>query len=110
MKSLKEQIKVMQHYANGGEVEIRDSKFPNKNFEHLPQNGHGFNFNGHSFNFMEYDYRIKEEKKTIIMEKWLVQDKSDGEFFIIETSDISIKVRSGAFEKIKLLESYEVEV
>ena len=68
---LKEMIKVMQHYLDGGEIE----------------------------------YRIKEPKVTI--EKWLMQSTIDKEYRIIETSLVDTVIN---FKKVKLIESYEVEL
>ena len=68
---LKEMIKVMQHYLDGGEIE----------------------------------YRIKKQKVTI--EKWLMQSTIDKEYRIIETSLVDTVIN---FKKVKLIESYEVEL
>lgn len=102
MKNIEEQIKVMKHYANGGEVEIKNARYPKTDFELLHKNGH-------TFNFMDFDYRIKEEKKTIIIEKWIIFIEEENEYKIIETSNID-SYNTTAYKRIKLLESYEVEV
>ena len=90
MKTIQEQIEVMQHYANGGGVEI----FSNNNWVDAISPG---------WNWNHCDYRIKEQKKTVIIEKWLCKD-GDTSYYIVETSDIS------GYEKVKLLNTYEVEL
>ena len=94
---LKEMIKVMQHFADGGEVEVRlkvnnsylwsETKTP-------------------CWNWIEFSYRIKEQKQKVTIEKWLCKDKKDN-YVVIETSSIEFYVM---YEKIKLLETYEVEI
>ena len=92
---LKEMIKVMQHYADGGEVEIRLKDDDNDTWEKP---------NRTSWNWGEYDYRIKEQKQKVTIEKWLCKDREDN-YIVIEGSNVVLF----RFEKIKLLETYEVE-
>ena len=92
MKTIEEQIAVMQHFANGGKVEVFDSGY--KSWEELENT---------DFNWRYRDYRIKEKKQTVTIEKWLV--KVDNDYKVIEAS-------SGWFDfgkMIKLLETYEVD-
>ena len=93
-KDLKEQIEIMTHYLNGGEVECLalDKSLKGWYEEQDPSFSWGF-----------FDYRIKEQKNTITIEKWLCKDGNDS-YYISEVSDIS------GYEKVKLLESYEVEL
>lgn len=93
---LKEMIKVMQHFENGGEIEFickedgdewEDEKYPD-------------------WDWNDFDYRIKEQKQKVTIEKWLCKDRKDN-YVVIETSKIEQYVM---FEKIKLLETYEVEI
>ena len=93
-KDLKEQIEIMTHYLNGGEVEFKqkiedDTKWrlacPNWNWDY-------------------YNYRIKKPNVTI--EKWLCRDEYK-EYVIIEAVDINTY---NALEKVKLIESYEIEL
>ena len=93
MKTIEEQIAVMQHFANGGKVEVFDSGY--ESWEELENT---------DFNWGYRDYRIKEKKQTVTIEKWLV--KVDNDYKVIEAS-------SGWFdfgEKIKLLDSYEIDI
>ena len=56
-----EAIKVMQHYADGGEVEqrLRDDEL-DWHVNHYP-----------NFDFLHYDYRIKKATKKIKLEAWI---------------------------------------
>ena len=69
-----EAIKVMQHYADGGEVEqrLRDDDELDWHVNHYP-----------NFDFLHYDYRIKKTTKKIKLEAWLVEGElrlvSEGE-------------------------------
>ena len=86
-------IKVMQHYADGGEVENKE-KESNKWFKAYTP----------AWNWSKYDYRIKKEKITI--EKWLYNN-IENEYAIFESSNPD---RYTAWKKVKLLETYEVEI
>ena len=96
---LKEMIKVMQHYENGGEIEIRLKNNNRDNWR--PTNNPSWNWN-------IYDYRIKPEKQKVTIEKWLIKDVNNGEYFIMESSEIETYYKH--YEQIKLIESYEVEL
>ena len=95
---LKEMIKVMQHFEDGGEVEyalnedeyIEWCKCVNPIWD-----------------WYEFKYRIIEPKQKITIEKWLMRSILDGEFRIIETSLVDTVA---SFKKVKLLETYEVEL
>ena len=91
---LKEMIKVMQHYENGGEVEFKQKKEDDTKWRLACPN----------WNWDSFDYRIKKPKVTI--EKWLCKDKQ-GDYLIRETSNIDSYL---TIKKIKLIESYEVEL
>ena len=93
MKTIEEQIAVMQHFANGGKVEVFDSGY--ESWEELENT---------DFNWGYRDYRIKEKKQTVTIEKWVV--KVDNDYKVIEAS-------SGWFDfgkMIKLLETYEIDI
>ena len=91
---LKEMIKVMQHYENGGEIECVEKG--NDNWEIVTKP---------LWNFDEFDYRIKEQKQKVTIEKWLCRDYH-GNFIVIETTGID----EYYYKKVKLIESYEVEL
>ena len=96
-----EMIKVMQHYDNGGEVEAtsRGELFWDK-------------VTSPGWNWVEFEYRIKEQKQKVTIEKWLIKDVDSGEHFIIESSDVDLTLKAfpDGCNKVKLIESYEVEL
>lgn len=99
MKTLKEQIEIMTHFMNGGEVEychIHDDIWTLKS---------DIRFDWHYFN-----YRIKEQKNTVTIEKWLVSIEDENEYKIIETSNIDNYGAYSSYNVVKLLETYEVEL
>ena len=93
-KDLKEQIEIMTHYLNGGEVECVEKG--NDNWEIVTKP---------LWNFDDFDYRIKEPKQNVTIEKWLCRDYH-GNFIVIETTGID----EYYYKKIKLIKSYEVEL
>ena len=94
-KDLKEQIEIMTHYLNGGEVECVEKG--NDNWEIVTKP---------LWNFDDFDYRIAHSKQKVTIEKWLCQG-SKGYFVVIETSDIDAYIYH---KKVKFIESYEVEI
>ena len=100
---LSEMIKVMQHYDNGGKVEYSEKK---------DGNNHWTTVTSPSWDWAYFDYRIKEEKQKVTIEKWLCEYlgckelKGSKRFFIIEKV-VPFEV---AGKKVKLIESYEVEL
>ena len=100
-KDLKEQIEIMTHYLNDGEVECTDVGGECWRVLDDPQ----WNWDG-------YDYRIKEQKQKVTIEKWLCEYvgfeelKGSKRFFIIEKV-VPFEV---AGKKVKLLETYEIEL
>ena len=97
---LKEMIKVMQHYDDGGTVEFSENGFKlgtaNKKDDGLL-----------CWDWDTYTYRTIDEKQKVTIEKWLMQSTIDKEYRIIETSLVDTVVN---FKKIKLIGSYEVEL
>ena len=90
-----EMIKVMQHFENGGEVEVY------KNDTCWTK------ITSPSWDWVYHKYRIKEQKQKVTIEKWLMQSTIDKEYRIIETSLVDKVVN---FKKVKLIETYEVEL
>ena len=74
---LKEMIKVMQHYADGGEVEVYKNDRWTIGVNPI-------------WDWDTFDYRIKEQKQKVTIEKWLCEYveceelKGSKRFFIIE--------------------------
>ena len=94
-KDLKEQIEIMTHYLNGGEVECVEKGNDNWEIATKPL-----------WNFDDFEYRIKEPKPKVTIEKWLCQDRKN-DYIVVETSSIEKYV---LYKKVKLIESYEVEL
>ena len=92
---LKEMIKVMQHFADGGEVEVRMKGDDSWIWERCPSP---------IWAWENLDYRAVKQKVTI--ERWLCKDLTK-DYIIVETSGID---NYDCYEKIKLLETYEVEL
>ena len=96
---LKEMIKVMQHYDNGGSVEVYKTDRWVIGVNPI-------------WDWDTFEYRIKEEKQKVTIEKWLCEYvgceelKGSKRFFIIEKV-VPFEV---AGKKIKLIETYEVEL
>ena len=95
-KDLKEQIEIMTHYLNGGEVELK-----RKN-----ENDTKWRTSFPCWDWTDYEYRIKEPKQKIIIQKWLCKSNFGG-FVILECSNINMVE---GFTKVKLIKSYEVEL
>ena len=93
-KDLKEQIEIMTHYLNGGEVECVEKVNDNWEIATKPL-----------WNFDDFEYRIKEPKQKVTIEKWLCRDYH-GNFIVIETTGID----EYYYKKVKLIKSYEVEL
>ena len=93
INNVNEMIEVMQHYANGGEV------------EKLCEPDDWYIVAKPLWDWKNDCYRIKEKKKTVTIEKWLI--KLGDTYYIKETSNINAYFER---EKIKLIETYEVEV
>ena len=100
---LSEMIKVMQHYQNDGDIE-----FSRDNFKTILGTVNKKYDGDLSWNWSDYNYRIKEPKQKVTIEKWLIKDVNNGEYFIMESSGIETYYKH--YEQIKLIESYEVEL
>ena len=92
---LKEMIKVMQHFEDGSTVEFAERGTNDWEIIDFPL-----------WNWADYNYRIKEPKQKITIEKWLMQSTVDKGYRIIETTDIDAYY----YKKVKLIESYEIEL
>ena len=98
---LKEMIKVMQHYENGGEVEYSED-----NFKAAIGKANKKDNGDLSWNWVYFDYRIKEPKQKVTIEKWLLKDDEDN-YYVVQTSNVDM---FNDDTKIKLLGTYEVEL
>ena len=102
---LKEMIKVMQHFEDGGYVEFSEEYFKTVRGEANKEDDGG----SLCWDWDTYDYRIKEPKQKVTrvtIEKWLCRSEY-GEFVIKESTDVD---KFTMYEKVKLIESYEVEL
>ena len=93
---LSEMIKVMQHFEDGGEVEIKS-----------PNGDCWTEITSPSWDWVYHEYRIKPEKQKVTIEKWLCSDNQGG-LVVIETTNI--EEYRYITKKLKLIESYEVEL
>ena len=93
-KDLKEQIEIMTHYLNGGDIEWAKTGFDDWGIADDP-----------CWNWHEFDYRKEEPKQKVTIEKWLCRDYH-GNFIVIETTGID----EYYYKKVKLIKSYEVEL
>ena len=103
---LKEMIKVMQHFENGGEIEFSNDKFKTTLGEANKKDDSDL-----GWNWEDFTYRIKGPKEKVIIETWLIKDKSSSEYFTIESSNVDLTLE--AFPngcKVKLIGVYAVEV
>ena len=94
---LKEMIKVMQHYENGGEIETKG-----KNEEDTEWGLCDYPI----WDWNTFKYRIKEPKQKVTIEKWLGRS-GKGDYIILEASNVNLYK---GYELVKLIESYEVEL
>lgn len=92
-KDLKEQLEILTHYLNGGEVEVYKN-------DRWTIGVHPI------WDWDTFDYRIKKQEPIITIEKWICKDRQ-GDFSIVESSNIN---KYEIYEKVKLIESYEVEL
>ena len=103
---LKEMIKVMQHYDDGGEIE-----FSENDFKVVLGEANEKDDGDMSWNWDTYKYRIKTQKTKVTIEKWLLKDVGSGEYFIMDSSDINLTLQEiEKWKKVKLLDTYEVEL
>ena len=101
-----EMIKVMQHYQNDGDIE-----FSRDNFKTILGTVNKKYDGDLSWNWSDYNYRIKPEKQKVTIEKWLIKDARNDEYFIYDSSMVHLYLKeTTSIEKVKLLETYEVEL
>lgn len=93
---LKEMIKVMQHFEDSGEIEVKG-----KNEEDTEWGLTDYPI----WDWCIFEYRIKKPKQKVTIEKWLCRS-SFGNFVILECSNVDMLE---SFVKVKFIESYEIE-
>ena len=100
MKTIEEQIKVMQHFANGGKIEasyVTDNTFWADSLSPV-------------WNWDKFDYRIKEKKQTVTIEKWLIKKEDRYGYWTLEGDEDYFKTIDPIYKRVKLLDTYEVEI
>ena len=100
-----EMIAVIQHHKDGGEVEVFKGKSWTK-VSGIP-----------TWDFRTYMYRPYIEpkpKQVVLIEKWLLKMQGTEQYAIEEGSKEEMntwgKYKTDAWQKVKLLETYEVEI
>ena len=97
-KTIKEMIEVMEWFEGGGTVEYVGMGIDDWEVASHP-----------TWNWYDYDYRIRHFKQKVTIEKWLIEENDIK--FVVETSDIDSWLKPFATsKKLKLIESYEVEI
>lgn len=98
---IRSKIQVMEAFERGEEVEHRDRL-----------NDMWFASNFPAWNWKEFEYRIKPKpKQVVVIEKWLFEDKFGIEFVQeIEKDSVLCYCKEFNKQKIKLLDTYEVEI
>ena len=87
-KDLKEQIEIMTHYLNGGEIECS-----------IKRQQDWKSYSSYYWNWQKMDYRIKVPKQKVTIEKWLCRD-NNSDIVIFETSNVD---KHRELEKVKLI-------
>ena len=96
--TLREKIKVMQAFERGEEIEVSYVKQAKWTDIANPD-----------WSWGAYNYRIKSKpKQTVTIEKWLCLN--GGFYFTLEGSSDFINDYNSHITKVKLLDTYEVEI
>ena len=95
--TLREKIEVMEAFERGEEIEV---SYINKE--------KWSDISNPDWSWGAYNYRIKQPKQTVTIEKWLTLG-TESEYRIFEVDNIKVMERNG-WIKVKLLETYEVEL
>ena len=96
--TIKEMINVMEWFEGGGTIECVEKGYDDWERTNNPY-----------WNWYDYDYRIKEPKQKVTIEKWLVEENNIK--VVVEASDIDSWLKPlPTVQKLKLIESYEVEI
>ena len=103
--TLREKIEVMEAFERGEVIEYIP-EYTNEWIEtQTPE-----------FDWRKCTYRIKPKpKQTVVIEKWLLEGKvltqKEKYLHIVETSNINRYIKTWAdYKKVKLLDTYEVEL
>ena len=103
-KTIKEMIEVMEGFDKGEVIEFSENGFKTILGEANKKDDSDL-----GWNWEDFDYRIKQLKQKVTIEKWLIEH--DNIKVVVEASDIDSWLESFATsKKLKLIESYEVEI
>ena len=98
VKMTREMIEVMEWFDGGGTIECVERGCYDWEIVDAPV-----------WNWDDFDYRITHPKQKVTIEKWLVEE--NGIKFVVETSNIDSWLKPfPSAQKLKLIESYEVEI
>ena len=97
-----EMIEVMLHYDKGGEIIYRLNSDGCSSWSNCPNP---------LWDWIKFEYKIKKEKQKVTIEKWLMKDVDSDKHFILEASDVDLTLKDfPKWKKVKLIESYEIEL
>ena len=95
--TLREKIQVMQAFERGEEIEASFLEYGILEDETDP-----------NWSWTYYEYRIKPKpKQVVVIEKWLCE--YCGGYVVVDGNDLNF-MRNEMFKKVKLLDTYEVEL
>ena len=95
--TLREKIEVMEAFERGEEIEVTDAWKNRWITSDKP-----------TWDWFSFDYRIKPKKQPVTIEKYLCLN--DGVYFTLEGSHDFINNYNSHILKVKLLDTYEVEI
>ena len=94
--TLREKIEVMEAFERGEEIELKNC------------DNDWIVYDSPSWDWVNNDYRIKPKpKQTVTIEKWLCE--YCGGYVVVAGNDLNF-MRNEMFKKVKLLDTYEVEL
>ena len=95
--TLREKIQCMEAFERGEEIEVAYRGYDIWSSMSTP-----------SWNFEDRNYRIKPKpKQVVVIEKWLCE--YCGGYVVVDGNDLNF-MRNEMFKKVKLLDTYEVEL
>ena len=100
--TLREKIDCMEAFERGEEIEVSYVK-----------QDKWTNISNPDWSWGAYNYRIKpKQKQVVFIEKWLIYDNLSKSYSIAEESNIDCYISDDRayLSKVKLLDTYEVEI